>query len=187
MAGNSGCEEKRSKSCRINLPFIAVTMVAIALFFKPPKAQPKSMASRLQSLDLIGCAIFIPAIFMVLLALQRGGQENPWNSPTIIGLFVGSGITMMIFIAWEWYKGDDAMIPKRAVMRRTVVFTCLFAFCHMGSLSLAPYYLPEWFQVVEGVDPLESGVRMLPTVITQILATGTASRLGKCTTTTPMQ
>ena len=71
------------------------------------------------------------------------------------------------------------MIPRKAVMRRTVVFTCLFAFCHMGSLGLAPYYLPEWFQVVEGVDPLPSGVRMLPTVIAQILATMTASRLGE--------
>jgi hypothetical protein len=139
------------------------------------------MVTRLRSLDLVGCAIFVPAIFMLLLALQRGGQVNPWSSATIIGLFVGSGIMMMVFIAWEWYKGDEAMIPRQAVMRRTVVFTCLFAFCHMGSLGLAPYYLPEWFQVVEGVDPLQSGVRMLPTVITQILATMTASRLGKCT------
>ena len=97
-------------------------------------------------------------------------------------------------LCWLWCDDDDicslgmvqkrpgAMIPSRAVMRRTVVFTCLFAFCHMGSLSLAPYYLPEWFQVVEGVSPLQSGIRMLPTVITQILSTMTASRLGKHTT-----
>ena len=119
---------------------------------------------------------------MLLFALQRGGQENPWRSATIIGLFVGFGMTMIIFIAWEWYKGDEAMIPGKAVTRRAIVFTCLFAFCHMGSLSIAPYYLPEWFQVVKGVDPLHSGVRMLPTVITQLLATMVASRLGKPTT-----
>lgn len=116
---------------------------------------------------------------MLLLAMQQGGQNNPWNSATIIGLFVGAGVTMILFVAWEWYKGDDAMIPGRVTTRRTVVFTCLFVFFHMGSLTISTYYLPEWFQVVEGVDPLQSGVRMLPTVITQIIATSVASHLGE--------
>ena len=56
------------------------------------------MIARIRRLDLIGFAIFIPAIFMLLLALQRGGQVNPWKSATIIGLLVGSGVVMMIFV-----------------------------------------------------------------------------------------
>jgi hypothetical protein len=46
---------------------------------------------------------------MLLLALQRGGQENLWSSATIIGLFVGSGVMMTIFVAWEWYKSDPEL------------------------------------------------------------------------------
>lgn len=166
---------------RINLPFVAITLTVMFLFFNPPSTRQRSVVASIPSLDLIGCLIFVGAVFMLLLAMQRGGQENPWSSATIIGLFVGAGVTMMLFVAWEWRKGDDAMIPGRVLTRRTVVFTCLFIFFHMGSLTLSSYYLPEWFQVVEGVDPLQSGVRMLPTVITQIIATSVAGRLGKCT------
>jgi len=39
----------------------------------------------------------------------------------------------------------------------------------MGSLILLCYYLPLWFQIVKGVNPLLSGVMTLPTVISQSL------------------
>ncbi|KAJ2902901.1 putative HC-toxin efflux carrier TOXA [Zalerion maritima] len=163
----------------INLPFVAVTIFVIFLFFRPAQGRNtgQSIPARLESLDLIGCAIFVPAIFMLLLAMQRGGEQDSWDSSRIVGLFAGGGVTMMIFVYWERRKGDAAMIPHSVVMRRTVVFAVLFAFCHMGSLTIAAYYLPEWFQAVQGVSPLTSGVRMLPTVITQLITTVIASGL----------
>ncbi|KAK3324448.1 putative MFS transporter [Cercophora scortea] len=162
----------------INLPFVGITFAVILLFFKGiQKLEQKTFLARVLDLDLVGCAIFVPAVFMLLLAMQRGGVQNPWRSATTIGLFVGSGVTMILFVAWEYRKGDAAMIPKSVAGRRTVIFTVLFAASHMGSLTIASYYLPEWFQAVQGVGPLESGVRMLPTIITQLLTTMVASGL----------
>lgn len=116
---------------------------------------------------------------MFLLAMQTGGKDGLWNTPTIIGLLVGSGVTLLLFVTWEWRKRDQAMIPGNVVLRRTVVFTCLFASMQMGGLFIASYYLPAWFQAIQGVGPLQSGVRMLPTVISQMLATILASSLGE--------
>ena len=111
---------------------------------------------------------------MFLFALQRGA-EGTWNSPTVIGLLVGSGLTAILFTVWEYHKGDDAMIPGSVAGRRTIICTTLFAFFHLGSITIATYYLPEWFQAVQGVDPLESGVRLLPSVLTNIVAAMVAS------------
>jgi hypothetical protein len=133
----------------------------------------------LQSLGLFGCLLFVPAIFMLLLAMQRGCVEDNWNTPTIIGLFVDGGAMLALFIAWENWKGDGAMIPGSVVGRRTAICTILLAFCHIGSLTVTAYYLPEWFQAVQGVGPLQSGVRMLATVIPQLVATIASSSLGK--------
>lgn len=116
---------------------------------------------------------------MFLLAMQTGGEHGVWNSGAVFGLFVGSGVTLFLFVAWEWRRGGQAMIPGAVVKRRTVVFTCLFAFTHMGALTIGSYYLPAWFQTVQGASPLDSGVRMLPTVITQIITTMMASGLGE--------
>ncbi|KAJ6089453.1 hypothetical protein N7467_004669 [Penicillium canescens] len=156
----------------VNLPPGAVTLVAMLLFFKPPSIQRDRKAlQRIKNLDLIGCAIFIPAIFMLLLAMMWGGTEKPWGSATIIGLFVGSGVTLMLFVGWEHYKGDGAMIPGNLIVRRTITFSVLFSFCHFGSLGILNYYLPEWFQAVEGASPLESGTRVLASVLAQIVGT----------------
>ncbi len=80
---------------RINIPFITINLAIIFLFFKPLRARGGSIKKRILGLDLIGCAIFVPAIFMFLLATQLGGQRSVWNSATIIGLFVGAAVMMI--------------------------------------------------------------------------------------------
>jgi len=164
---------------RINIPFNAVTLAVVSLFFHPQQGRGGSVSGRIQSLDLLGCVIFVPGIFMFLLAMQMGGDDNTWNSPTVIGLFVGAGVTLLLFLAWERHRGDEAMIPGNVALRKTVIFTCLFAAMQMGGLTVASYYLPAWFQAIQGVGPLESGVRILPTALSQLVAAGIASGLGK--------
>ncbi|KAK4149187.1 major facilitator superfamily domain-containing protein [Chaetomidium leptoderma] len=121
----------------INIPFNIITLTVVSFFFRPQQGRGGSVSGRIKSLDLGGCFIFVPAIFMFLVAMQTGGEDGVWSSPTVIGLF-------------EWRKGGQAM--------RTVVFSCLFASTHMGALTIA-------------------GIRVLPTVITQIVATIVASGL----------
>ncbi|KAJ5871285.1 MFS transporter [Penicillium soppii] len=162
----------------INLLPGALTLLSMLFFFNPPSIQRDQTAvQRIKSLDLVGCAIFVPAIFMLLLAMMWGGTEKDWNSATIIGLFVGSGVMLILFACWERYQGDGAMIPGNLLARRTVTFSVLFSFCHFGSLGIVNYYMPEWFQAVQGATPLESGTRILPAVLSQIVGTLTAAFL----------
>lgn len=154
----------------INLPTGAVTLASMFFFFRPRHIHSKkSTWKQLKHLDLFGCLLFVPACFMILMALQWGGVKYPWNSGTVIGLFVGGGVLVLIFIAWQWYMAEYALIPGSVVTRRTVALGCIFAFCQLGGLAVMSYYLPEWFQAVQGVSPLDSGVRVLPSVISQIV------------------
>lgn len=163
-----------------NLPLGAVTLATMLLFFRPPPSDDhkKSLGEKLKSLDLIGCAIFVPGLFMILLALTRGDVEQVWNSATVIGLFVGGGVMLLIFLFWERYKGEEAMIPGMLLKRRSITFSVLFSFCHLGSVAIMSYYLPEWFQAVQGLNALESGVRTVTTAGLQIFGTLFAGALG---------
>ncbi|OQD83868.1 hypothetical protein PENANT_c015G03846 [Penicillium antarcticum] len=164
----------------VNLPPGALTLLSMLFFFKPPSIQrDQTLLQCIKSLDLIGCGMFIPAIFMLLLAMMWGGTQKDWDSATIIGLFVGSGAMLMVFVAWEYYKGDGAMIPGNLLGRRTVIFSVLFSFCHFGSLGIVNYYLPEWFQAVQGTSPLESGTRVLAAMLSQIVGTLAAGILAR--------
>ena len=166
----------------INLPAGAVTIGALLLFFNPPPnfaVQKFSTRQKVLQLDLIGCGLFVASIIMVLLALEWGGNQYPWNSPTVIGLFVGFGSTILGFAIWELHKGDQAMIPFSVLRQRPILFSVLFGFLLLGSYVIPAYYLPEWFQIVKGVDPTHSGIMMLPLVISQILGSIFSGVLGK--------
>ncbi|KAL7905469.1 major facilitator superfamily domain-containing protein [Trichoderma velutinum] len=156
----------------INLPIGAVAGLALTLVFSPPtrEIETEPITRRIQALDLIGASLFIPAILMALLALQWGGSTYPWKSATIIGLFLGFGGLCVVFVIWQNYKGEEAMLPISILLNRTVAFSSLTLAFAYGAIFSVVYYLPEWFQVVKGAGPIRSGVMSLPTFVPQIAA-----------------
>jgi hypothetical protein len=87
----------------------------------------------------------------------------------VIGLFCGAGGTFIVFLIWEYFKGDDAMIPFSMVKIRAVWSASLVQFFFFGMLGLASYYLPLYFQAVKGASPMMSGVYLLPSIIAQLI------------------
>ena len=155
----------------INLPVGAVAAIAFLAFFNPPVRpnEKQPVLERVKKLDLIGAALFMPSIIMLLLALEWEGNMHPWRSATIIGLFCGFGGLLTVFIAWQLYLGDKAMIPTEFLTRRTILSACGTSTFVFGSTFIIVYYIPEWFQVVKGASPIKSGVMNLALFVPQIL------------------
>lgn len=107
---------------------------------------------------------------MILMALQWGGVTYPWNSGRIIGLFVGAGVILIFFAIWQWHVGEQGMFPKSIMSQRTVLWASLAASFAMGGQGILPLWLPEWFQAIKGVSPVNSGIRLLPTMVAQIIS-----------------
>jgi Fungal trichothecene efflux pump (TRI12) len=158
----------------INLPIGGLVAVLLAFTHIPdqiPKPPPMQVLRTLPAkLDLIGFALFAPAAIQLLLALQYGGITFAWNSAQVIGLFCGAGGTFIVFLAWDYYKGEDAMIPFSMARKRIVWASCLTYGLIMGQLFCVSYYLPIYFQGVKGVSPTLSGVYILPSVLSHIVA-----------------
>ena len=155
----------------INLPVGGFTIVALAFIFNPPArdVEKRPVLDKIKRLDLIGATLFIPAIIMILMALQWGGSTHPWSSAEIIGLLAGGGVVLIIFAIWQWRAGDSGMLPPSILFQQTVLWSCITAMFGMGSQTIFGLWLPEWFQVVKGVSPVASGVNILPAILGQIL------------------
>ena len=108
--------------------------------------------------------------FTNLLALQLGGNTYAWSSSVVIGLFVGFGLTMLAFVPWQLYLQDTALIPPRLFGNRNASLIFLSSVFVNGPFQTIVYWLPIWFQAVLGVSPEASGIRYLPTVISNALA-----------------
>ncbi|KAH7130238.1 major facilitator superfamily-domain-containing protein [Dendryphion nanum] len=156
----------------INLPIGGLTVAALIWIFHPPirAIESEPILLRIKRLDLFGAALFIPPVVMILLALQWGGISYPWSSPTIIGLFTGAGVLLILFSLWQYRVGQNGMLPPHILFQRTVFFASLAAMFGMGAQILLGVWMPEWFQAVKGASPTESGVRLLPTMLGQVVA-----------------
>lgn len=133
----------------------------------------------LPKLDLEGFGIFLPSALMFFLALQFGGNQFAWSSATVIGLFVGAGITIIIFLLWEWRMGDRAMLPFSIMAKRIVWSSCVTRFFYMGDIMVVSYYLPIYFQTVKEASPIRSGYYTLPVILVQMIFAVGASGAGK--------
>lgn len=158
----------------INLPVGAITAILL-LFLRVPELTEKPrftlalVRQTIPELDLIGFTLFAPAAIMALLALYYGGNDFPWNSSQVIGLFCGAGVTIIVFALWERRMGDRAMIPPSMVSHRIVYTSAINGAALVASILVAAQYLPIYFQGVRGYGPAMSGVNTLPGILSQLL------------------
>lgn len=117
---------------------------------------------------------------MFLLALQFGsGNTYAWKSATIIGLFCSAGVTAIIFILWERYKGDEAMLPGSLLKQRIVWTSCVSGTSVVCCTLVASNWIPTFFQAVKGQSPITSGVHVLPSILGQLLFVVVSGALSK--------
>ena len=78
----------------INLPLGA--LIAPFLLFLIPPFDPlpgTPILTRFKHIDWIGLILFCGCICSLVVALQFGGNQFPWNSGQLIGCFVCFGVT----------------------------------------------------------------------------------------------
>ncbi|PQE07206.1 major facilitator superfamily transporter protein [Rutstroemia sp. NJR-2017a BVV2] len=147
-------------------------ILAMSLFFHPPpKSKQSSFTYRemFNQMDIPGTAVLIPGVICLLLVLQWGGPVYPWRSTPIICLLVGLGVTATTFVTLQMRKKDMSTIPPRIIKQRSVACSTAYVFCAGGALNVFQYFLPIWFQAIQGIKAFDSGTRILPTTLGTVL------------------
>lgn len=92
--------------------------------------QPGSFLHKLGALDVIGTVLLLAIVTMLVLVLQWGGNKHAWNSAIIIGLLVGFGVLLGLFVAFEALVAPPLALLKTSLYRnRTQVRVRLSARC----------------------------------------------------------
>jgi EmrB/QacA subfamily drug resistance transporter len=120
-------------------------------------------------LDLVGVGLVSLGLFGVVLGLVRGNSDG-WSSPTVLGSFVVGVVALAGFLAWE-LRSDHPMLDIRLFRNRAFsavnVTAMLFSFGMFGSV----FFLTQFLQTVQGLSPLDAGIRILPwTAMVMVLA-----------------
>ncbi|KAI1150240.1 major facilitator superfamily domain-containing protein [Nemania diffusa] len=157
----------------INLPLGGLVLLAV-LFMRVPEQTLKPKALSIlphlhHYLDLMGFVLFTGAVLQLLLAFQFGGVTFPWKSSQVIGLFIGSFLTFSVWFYWNLRKGDDALLPYSMISRRVVWSAGLYQGLLLSVLYGSTFYLPIYFQAINGAIAILSGVYLLPSILPQLV------------------
>ncbi|KFY66073.1 hypothetical protein V496_02215 [Pseudogymnoascus sp. VKM F-4515 (FW-2607)] len=157
----------------LNLPIGAVTIIVAILILHLPNQKLEEQASgwlaRLKQLDPIGNLIFLPGVVCLILALQWGGAQYSWNNSRIIVLLILCGILCLAFIGVQVWKDESAMVPPRLVKQRSIGASMWYSFFNGAGMMVAMYYLPIWFQAIKGASALNSGIMLLPMILSTVV------------------
>ncbi|CAJ2507215.1 Uu.00g084010.m01.CDS01 [Anthostomella pinea] len=112
-------------------------------------------------LDLLGSALFVPAITSLFLALSWAGTKYAFDSPLVLCLYAAFAILIAGFVWDQYRKQDAALLPPRIFRRRSIIAGFIFSFCCNGSLNIINYYMPTYLQEVREYSPATSGYLMV--------------------------
>lgn len=164
----------------INLPLGGISVVIMCVWL--PYHQPDTSSLLGQSifyrfnytLDWVGTVLCLGFSACLLLGLEWGGAVKPWNSAAVITPLCILGVLVILFLLWEGYRGVNALVPYSLFYRRTQCGACLEAFWLLTAHIVLVYYLPLWYQI-NGRDSIQSGIDIIPLMLSFIVASGIAA------------
>ncbi|KAH8701042.1 putative MFS multidrug transporter [Talaromyces proteolyticus] len=156
----------------INLPLGGAVMILVFCVLNIPDRPSTNIPfmKKLRQLNVLGLLALFPGIICLCLALQWGGTTYSWNEGRIIALLVLAFALLIIFTLIQIWKPDQAIMPPRIFMQRSITAGFWVSLCLGAHMNLMVYYLPLWFQVIDGVSAVNSGIRLLPMMIPVVIA-----------------
>ncbi len=146
----------------INLPIGAVALVVTAVVL------PSRLSTARHVIDYAGTVLIGAAATCLVLLTSLGGTTYAWGSFPIIGLGVLAVVCTAAFVAVE-RRAAEPVLPLHLFTNRVFSSTSVIGFAVGFAMFGALAYLPQYMQVVRGVSPTLSGLRLLPMMLGLLL------------------
>ncbi|KAJ7032041.1 major facilitator superfamily domain-containing protein [Mycena alexandri] len=158
----------------IPVSFVATCVVVFILPLKPVQGE---IRSKLLAVDYIGTLLTLVGCTLLILPLIWGGVIFPWKSSIVLAPLMSGFVVVAMFCFWEWKGARLPIVPMYIFKHSTVTGVFISMFVNGFVFFSTLYYLPQFFQVALGYDPLHAGLFLVPLLVTQIIASWAAGMM----------
>lgn len=148
-------------------PLCLVAFTAVASLLHLPVQEDAHWKAKLRRIDFLGAFVLIGAVLGMVFGLDRGSNVS-WTMPTTIASLSASVVLFILFIVVEVRFAAEPFAPGYVVFGRTFFANYGCNFCSFASWLAALFYIPLYFQAVDGVSATISGVRLLPSIFSSV-------------------
>ena len=139
----------------------AAALLSVALVLKLPKQESSDWKTKLRRIDFLGAFVLVAAIILLLLGLDRGSNDS-WSAPITIASLCISFPLFFLFILVELKVAAEPFAPGRIIFNRSLLACYLCNFFAFGAWMTVLFYIPLFYQAVDGFSATQAGVRLLP-------------------------
>jgi EmrB/QacA subfamily drug resistance transporter len=137
----------------LNVP-IGIVAAAFAYFRLEESYGPRGR------LDIAGLGLASAGLLGVVWAVING-NERGWTDASILTALVVGGALLIAFVLWE-LRTAQPMLPPDMFRNRGFTAANIASLLMYFGMFGAIFLLSQFFQVVQGVNPFEAGLRVLP-------------------------
>ncbi|RAH65665.1 MFS general substrate transporter [Aspergillus aculeatinus CBS 121060] len=143
-----------------------------------------SLRQTIRKVDMLGSSMLLVATIFLVTALEEANQEFHWSSAFTIALLSISGLVWIAFLLWERRvtlssKCIEPVFPWRFIRNRVWMGMLLNSICLGAVWFSTMFQLPQRFQIVNQLTPLQAAVRFIPFTVAAPVASVAAPALGK--------
>lgn len=147
----------------INIPIGIIALALIVIFYKESKTHTK------QIIDWFGFVFLLGFSISLMFGLELGGETYPWQSWQIISLFILSVVCFIVFLLVE-KRAKDPILPFNLFKERLYTTSVLTGMFYGGVFMVSTIYIPLYIQGVTGGTATNSGLLLLPMMVTSSVA-----------------
>ncbi|APU41940.1 MDR family MFS transporter [Streptomyces sp. TN58] len=156
----------------INLPLGAVALAMVTAVLHLPKAAERQRPK----IDYLGAALLTVAITSTVLVTTWGGNEYAWASAQILGL-AGVGVLSTAAFLYVETRAAEPVMPLHIFRSRNFTLMSVIGFLVGFAMFGGVLYLPLFQQSVQGASATNSGLLLLPMLLSMMAVSLIAGRV----------
>lgn len=161
-------------------PMTLIAFTAVSFALKDPVRDNVNWRQKLRRVDFLGAGVLIVAVFSLLAALDQGSNVS-WSSPITIAAICVSLPAFLLFVFVEMKISVEPMAPGHIVFAGPLLACYLCNFFSFGGWLAMIFYIPLYYQVVDGKSATAAGLRLLPAIMLGVIGSLFAGQVMKRT------
>jgi len=147
----------------INIPVGLVLLVLVQALIKDPEymIEARKHYKDRRRVDYIGFSMLVVGLGALQIMLDRGQQDDWWNSTFIVIFAITAVIGLIAFVVWEWFDEDpivDVHLFRNRSFAISNLFMLILGFILLSSTTIVPLYV----QNLMGYTATDAGLVMTP-------------------------
>ncbi|MBB6672064.1 DHA2 family efflux MFS transporter permease subunit [Cohnella nanjingensis] len=138
----------------INLPIIAVALVAVAVLLSESRSAVRSRV------DVLGVLTSSLGLVCVTYGVIEAGEKG-WGNGAALSTLLGGMALLGAFVLWE-RRARHPLVDLSLFRSKSFTWGSLLATAVSFSMFGLLFVAPQYFQAVEGADAFGTGLRLLP-------------------------